>query len=269
MTTLCSLAEYKVYTSTTDNSQDALITSLLDISTTQIQNYCDRIFLEDTYIEWLSLENCSNMVYPRQYPINKILYLGYPDTALTIINTSGTESYMIDISNNILTVSTNDLTEEEFDFTDTDFDTLTELAASIESAFADLTITVNSLVNQNSKFLKSASYSLEEGGEIEVIGAHSSSSKAEIDSNLVFLSGYDSDNIVAYKAGYAVIPEDLKNICAQVTQDALNVAIGAQNSNIKSESITNYSYSLADKIDFKSIVNGYSDALAAYKRINF
>lgn len=275
---LINLATYKTLTNTTDNTYDSLITTLLDVATVEIQNYCDRIFTEDTYTEWTHL-GCKSNYIPKQYPINKVLLVGSPNTALTIVN-SGTgisASYTIHINDDkLMTITTSSLVETEFDLTNAAYDTLTELGAAITVAFPNLVCTVGTDVSQISSLLKPHAYIIEAGEQIEVLGVDPSGYSALVEDNVVYIKGYGgfstssyADFVLVYKAGYSTIPSDLQMICANITQDALNVQTGEQNSSIKQESITNYSYTLGDTVDFRAIVQGYASGLNAYKQIRF
>ena len=275
---LIDLATYKILTNTTGTDNDALITILLDSATTEIQNYCDRIFAQDTYVDWVNV-GCNRNYIPNQYPVNKVLLFGAPDTALTITNggTTVASSYTLYIDDDaLLTITDSNLTETTFDLTDALYDTLTELGAAITVALSDLTCVIATDVSQKSSLLKPQSYGSEAGEVVKVIGVNPSTNQAVVEDNVIYFSGvcrYDSltyaDFVVAYKAGYATIPTDLQLICANITEDALNVQLGETNSDVKSESVTNYSYTLADTVNMKAIVVGYTQGLAAYKNIRF
>jgi antirestriction protein len=61
---------------------------------------------------------------------------------------------------------------------------------------------------------------------------------------------------------------DLQYIVCQVVQDMLIQSKGDQSTNMRSESIDNYSYTLQDNVNLQNLVRSkYCDALAKYKKV--
>lgn len=185
---------------------------------------------------------------------------------------------MVDISNAILTISEPDLTETSYDLTNASYDTLSELETVIESDYADLAVTVyTDKINQTSQFLYPRAYQIEEGGAIDITGAQTSGANITVTGDTFYINGSNwygyycdlAKYVIAYKAGYTTIPTDLQLVCANSVNDALGVQLGETSTNIKSEGVEHYNYTLGDTIDMRSIVNNYAASLAFYKRINF
>ena len=270
MSNLITYAAYKTYNNITDDTNQTLAESLITVASNQIELYCDRIFAEDTYIEEVKRLGCSHYVTPRQYPVNKILLTAEQSDAFTVKN-NGTISYTLSIKDSVLTITTEALTETTYDLTNASYDTLTELKAVIEAAFTDLSITIDSDVIQYSRFLLDQYQTIESSATVTIYGAKATDIDIKVENNQFNVG---SDCIVVYKAGYSTIPVDLQYVVARIVYDTVNVALAESgSSNLKSESITNYSYTLADNINLQTIISGYignyGSTLDAYRRINF
>jgi hypothetical protein len=263
---ILTYAQYKALNNITNDDNQAFITLLLDSVSLQIENYCNRTFAKADYIEQIIQDGCYNYFSPKQYPVNYIKFIGYPANALNITNTS-TDNLTLSIVNGILYIS-NDSTTNTYTLSTY---TLTTLSAAILGNYATLTITIDSDVNQSAKLLLNKTYCLDVGDIIDVVGvSNCSNTDVSIRNNMIY--GISS-GIIIYNAGYDPIPADLQLACSNITLDVTNVIIDSLNTNLKSMSVTNYSWTLQDNVDLKNIINSYIDkqssTLNYYKRISF
>lgn len=268
---LITYDQYKALTGVTDDTNQAIATSMIDVASAQIEQYCDRIFTAADYVEWIDGESCYfGNFSPRQYPINLIKLVGKEKTAIQLTSNAASQVYTIDISNNTLNITDESLVTETYDLTNASYDTLSELETAIESDFADIEVAVDTSVVQLSKLLKPSTYVLNLNETIDITGCERINAKVEVKYNLVY--GMDS-GLIVYNAGFTTIPIELQTVCANMVYDAVDVQTGTVNSNLKSESVTNYSYTIADNVDYNNIISGYisenASVLNYYKRISF
>jgi len=267
---LITLETFKTLKNITDTTNDALYTQLLSIATVQIENWCDRIFSAADYIEWIKTDNCNSVYVTKQYPIIRVKYLGSAYNAIKLTN-NDTLDYLLDITNSILTVNDETLTENTFDLTNVSSSTLTTLVSSMNAVYTDITAVIDSEASQTSKLLKPAVYTLLAGDTVDIVGSKVESYNITV-KNDGLIYGISS-GVIVYKAGYETIPLDLQLACANIVYDTADVLLNDKTGNYKSESITNYSYTLADGIKLQNIINGYintySDTLNYYKKVSF
>lgn len=262
---LITLSQYKSWTNTTTSDNDTLLTLLISACSNEVEAYCDRTFNAAQYIEWIKTQPCSNLYNVRQYPIQYIQFIGEAETAISLTNTDNV-SYNILIKDKNMYVTPDDtLTTAIYDLSNVATDTVTEVAGVLD-ALSNVSATVSSTVNQNAKLLKEYNYMLD--NSIDMIGAVKSESTAELIDDRTIRMDCGGTYCIVYYAGYTTIPDDLQKTVANIVRDALDVALGDVNSNIKSESETNYSYSLQDTVDFKAIVFNYRGALDVYRNIS-
>ncbi len=268
MQPLITLQEYRTLTNTTSGSDDSLISSLLSAASLQIEAFCNRPFWKDTYIQWImsdcsGWEFCGNKkrIYPENNPVIAILYHGVAQTALTVSN-SGTDSYTFNINDGNLFV-TNKLNYTSYDLNA--INTLANLATAVEDDYSDLNITVNANVTDDTILIKPHTYTIMANESVDMVGSEQSSGNSYIQNQYTII-GAGTFDVLAYLAGYDVIPEDLKRITANITRD-YNTVQTQNKQSLKSESITNYSYTLSDNINWYDIVNAYQMELSPYKNV--
>ena len=267
---LITLETFKTLKNITDTTNDALYTQLLSIATVQIENWCDRIFSAADYIEWIDVNSCNQVYITRQYPIIRVKYIGSDHEALKLTN-NDTIDYIFDITDTTLTINDETLSETTYDLSNAANDTLTELVSVMNTSYSNITVVIDSTVSQTSKLLKPGVYTLIAGDTIDIVGSKVESNNSKV-KNDGLIYGISS-GVIVYKAGYETIPLDLQLACANIVYDTADVLLNDKTGNYKSESITNYSYTLADGIKLQNIINGYintySDTLNYYKKVSF
>jgi translation elongation factor EF-Ts len=73
---------------------------------------------------------------------------------------------------------------------------------------------------------------------------------------------------IVYNAGYATadVPAALKQITSNIIKDCTKVVSGKLSTLMKSESLTNYSYTLSDSSTINEVVSNYSMELDFYRK---
>jgi len=267
---LITYAEYKTLTNTDPDNQ-TLIESFIDIAQEQIEAYCDRTFEAADYIEWIEADNaCINQYRPRQYPVNHVKWIGDSYESLSVYNNS-TSSFVVSIVDTNMYVTDELLNTDTYGLTNAASDTLTELVSLVEADNSTLEFTIDSTAQQLSKLLKPVNYSIDAAETKQIIGAKRTNAQFEIRNDTIY--GISS-GVIVYNAGYSTIPDDLKLVCANLVNDIYDIQFSKTvDKNLKSESVTNYSYTLQDGYDarnlIKEYIQDYSTTLNKYKRISF
>ena len=253
---IITTTDYASYTNTTlTPAQTAYINALIPVVQDQIEQYLDRKLDETTYLEWYKY---SRYIVLRQYPVTAIKYLGELDE---VAKFSNLDDYTYEITQTALKVTDNALTTTTVTFGGAIL-TLADIKTAIEAALPPLTLTISTGYNNLSYKL------LRVGTGAEVMGARRNDCQTKMieDENrtleILMDSAFqfwiqtdytcDTNVFVAYTAGYltADMPKALKMVAVNVIKDILDIQ-GLGNSNgvssvYKSQTITNYSYTLAD-----------------------
>lgn len=276
MKTLITLDQYKTLTNSAGvSTYDTLLNELISAASIEIENYCQRPFNQDLYIQWYDSNSCCNSLglycdscwdsyhnrlFPTALPVKSVVYYGSINNALAVTNNS-TTPYTFSIENNILTVTSN-LSSTEYSL-DTDF---VSLVNTLTSAYSVSIVTTTTSTN-NGLLLKPETYTALSGETVNLQGAIQVTGTAHIVGNEIHLDqAYD---VVAYIAGYKTIPQDLQMTTANIVRDMFNIQLQNLKGQYKSETITNYSYTLADNTNLYNIVNNYNGQLARYRTVVF
>jgi hypothetical protein len=281
---ILTLAEFKTLTNTTSAGNDAYITSLLPVVQDQIENYCDRLFTQQDYIEWYKY---SEIVLLKQYPVNNVKYIGYLTQFAGFTPLTG---YTYEITDTGIVI-TNDTTFTATTFLFTTYGTLLALKTAIEAAIPAITMTILSgYDNYNYRLLRT-------GTGYTVYGATRLDAMTYLDDNrsLKFITDYSAyflmsteidcnlDLMVIYNAGYGTVPNGLKFIACNIIKDILAIQVGTSVATgggvvsgiYKSESVDDYSYTLADPgnntsfntVNISQVVSKYYGDLDYYKKL--
>lgn len=271
---IITLAQYRTLTNTTAaDGFDAYITSLIPVVQNQIEDYCDRTFDDARYYQWFHYNGDRLIVLP-EYPVEQILYIGYPAKVATVSYTTG--AYNIEITKTGVTV-TNDADFHQDTYLFSVNNTLAKLKVEIEDDYGP-----NMLVTIESGYSSMNSLLLRTGSGLEWTAAvrldtntrlqDRSDRIVEFAYNTPFIMSYQNDYIfndelfVMWNAGYTstTMPKDLQMTCSMVIKDYLAISKKADLGLYKSESITNYSYTLGDMSLIKNLIENYAASLEGY-----
>ena len=288
---ILTLATYKSLTGTTSAVNDTLINSLIAPVQDQIEQYTDRKFDAADYFEWFPY---TSNLFVKQFPINYVKYLGY--SAYVAQFDSDDYNYQITPTGIVVTSS---VTFTSTTFLFATYANLTLLKTAIELALPAITLTIQAgYETMNYRLLKL-------GTGRQVYGAEKYDITTSVDnseSNFVQLQpgigdaypiawGIVNDRplLLVYNGGYAYadMPSGLQLIMANVIKEIVSsLTAGGSGSNssgsgitgiYKSESIGDYSYTLADggttvngsvigAADVAKFVSKFSDDLYVYKK---
>jgi len=273
---LLTLAEYKTLTNTTDGTYDAYITSLLPVVQSQVEEYCDRHFDKDIYNQWFFVDGELPWITLPEYPVTDLLFTGVPRNVATLTITG---NYNVEVKGDSVTV-TNLLNYNQDTYTFDSQPTLADLKTEIEDDYGpQISVSlVSGYETTLSKFLKQGNnldwyaavtediaIRLMDRSDRTVLVPYYSYTYCFVDPY-----AYYGNILLIWQAGYltADVPQDLKMICAMIIKDYISLAKNANLGLFKSESITNYSYTLGDIKEIKNILGNYSLQLEAYRKKN-
>lgn len=278
---LLTLQEYKDLTgNVTPTSFDSLIeNTFIPQAQSSIEQYLDRLFDPQTYYEWHPF---SHQIVLEQFPVNKVKFIG-TIRRVAVFSSTEAQAYNFEIT------SLNQTTEQLVDLTITDanlastsfsfatFSNMDTLKTAVEAAFPDITLTPDKgFTDLNFQLFRTGT------GE-EMFGAERADVITRIEDNRTILFshtfdfwfntggiGHNSPIYIVYEGGYetADVPKDLKNITAQIIKEEIGTIEKKISGLMKSEKITNYSYTLADVDSINQTILKYQNQLDKYRRIS-
>lgn len=272
-----TISEYKTYKQITDNSSDAIISAMIPYAQNIIEDYLDRNLIESTKYTWFDISDLSNNeIFLDDYPISRVIYVGLPSAALTITGQTENQSILI-TETGIFIYADPFAVPTEVSFTT--YPALADVKTAIETLVPALTVNINSPTNTPSKLLVPTQAS--NGSQIyyakkanigfQIIN-NRTIAMTNLDSfvsNCYGLNGLNNLVYIVYVAGYPIanVPQALKKVCMDMVSDLINVVGPQSNSNIKSESEGDYSYSLGDMSNLAGdIVSKYSKDLDGFRK---
>jgi hypothetical protein len=270
---IIDLATYRALTNTNaSDGLDAYITTLLPVVTSEICSYCDRTFENSRYYKWFNYSGDRLVVLP-EFPVNEIIYIGFPAKVATVSYPAG--NYNIEITKTGVTV-TNDATFAQNTYTFAVNTILSDLKTVIEAAYPAITLTIESGYDTMNSLLLRTGSGLEWTGAVRLdtnVRLQDRSDRVvEVSYNTPFIMSYQNDYVysdellVVWNAGYTAgnYPKDLQMVEAMIIKDYLALSKLKSGGILKSETITNYQYVLADQTMLADLVKKYSGILDGY-----
>jgi hypothetical protein len=275
---ILTLADYRTLTNTSAaDGFDAYITSLIPVVESEIEQYIDRTIDDTRYYQWFNYSGDRLITLP-EYPVNQILYIGYPAKVATIDYTTG--NYNVEITKTGVTI-TDDATFAQNTYTFAANTTLADLKTAIEADYGpNMSLTIETgYTTMNSLLLRTGS-GKEWTGAVRLdtnTRLHDRSDRViEFAYNTPFVMSYSNDYIfndellVVWNAGWTTttIPNELKMIWAMVIKDYLAQSKISAMGILRSQTITNYSETYMDVGVIKNILSGYAGLLDGYVKKN-
>lgn len=269
MSDLVTLADVNKYLGATETDTAAIARrkALITQISAAVEDWCDRSFHQATYRQWYD-GNGSRYLALRQYPVTRLYQVANNTQDMGRLAYTGTAPEAFASSDGAtLTLIDGDTPT---DLTLSDYSTVTALKAAIEGGNWTFTITSGADNYVPTKMRPFSQY-VESAGDVVDIEMPDESIDARVsDSSEWLIEGIfpqgRSNVFVWYRAGYASIPEDIKNAVIRMVVDAENMS--ERDNTLKSEKLGDYSYTAGD-IDPQSIVNTYASELRRYKRVEF
>ncbi len=273
---LTSLANIKGYLGISGTDDDDLLTRLINSSTFAIEAYCNRKFKSRAYTMERQDGNGQGIFYVKNYPIVSIERIATSTAGALQVQCTDTDAYSATVSiirsadplpaNTAMRLSIHGGTN----------DGDTDLAFSTYTTLTTLTAQINATTGWSATVI--GDYGKWASTELITIGASEALSIKTLEVPDTRLDTYSYDerdgsvrwstvegyrNIyIDYNGGYATIPEDLEQICIEVVSDVFGSR--GTNSNLKSEKIGDYSYTLGE---VKTAVSNKADQLSVWRQL--
>ena len=273
---MITLQEYKSYKNITTNDYDAMINTAIPYAQDIIEKYIDRNIIKSTKYEWVDIGNLSNTeLFLNDYPVTKVIYVGAPQSAFTITGITTNMTVVFDESG--VSIYDNPFTSPNV-FNYSNSTTLSLLKTNIETQIPTLTVNLSApgdtpsrLIVPEQAFNNSQVYYAKKINVSFIILDNRTIEISQLNDYLgsYNLGGYICNKLIyiVYEAGYDIanVPKALKNICINMVGDIVDV-LSKSSSNIKSQSVGDYSYTLFDINISGDIVNKYKNDLDVFRK---
>lgn len=281
---LTTLNRWKKYAGITDTKNDAFYQTLIDQACDAIERLCGRTFKSTTYRSWLDGDGEEWLLLPN-WPVLNVYGVAFNTEDVASVKFTGGQYATVAVSQDYVTLYSVDTsgTATETALAIADYKTITTLKAAID-AVSGWTCTIrsgqDSCLSALFKPFDSIDALSPEYGELYGAYDFAESKLADrsdrcIVTDIILPKG--SRNIfVWYKAGYTepadgsndgTMPAMLINIANALTSDLWTRT--QSNTDFKSESIGDYSYTRADGGTVDKMAAKYSDALSVFRRLVF
>ena len=264
---LISLSEYQTLMGVSSSVNDAVITNLITVASRQIEQLCDRKFWNDDYYEFMTCYS-DNVVFPRVNPVKQVYWFSTPDLYVQATDQNGATLTVSEDRVTYYSTATNTTSAYAL----SSFATTNALFSAISVDNASFSYKLGTKINTTtpSTLLVHNGYAMQAGIETDVYGAIIAGINFYLVDDKIHLAGgwhrQHARYWVRYNAGYNKIPQDLQQVCALITKDLLDVVLLKFDPKLKSQSITNYSYTV-NAIELYHIVKRYEGMLSHYNNV--
>jgi len=279
---LTTLTKLKAYLGVGDTDDDTLLENLIDRATAFCESYCDRKIRERDFYEWHDGTN-DRRIRVDNWPISRIYQVS--SGVANALSVSATDS--TDLSNSVSLVNdslllnrfASDGTESRsaFDLTNSSYNTTSKLATHITSATGWSGSSVENIPSRKLHTfagieVSATTYTLTYPSQDEKVH------RVEYDTGMVYLrtnphwpnDAFLVDNQVAirqsvlvyYQGGFTTTPDDVEQACIEVAASFYHKR--EHDSNVASESLGDYSYSLRPPQD---VLDSIHRILEPYKNV--
>ena len=273
---LVTLAKQKCYLGITDEDSDALLEALIERASGFLERYCNRKLKTRAYTREVYYGSGGPNLILDQYPATTISRVSIGRTnAFSVTNTTATNHATIEITSTALKYSADGAAATSLTFSDVANNTLTKLIGVINALAGTpwtATLLDSSLGARKSSdlLIRPGMYCLSPSlayGEIpndELTDYYLISPTEDRNYGVLYCpSGWTrgTEYFVDYTAGYAEAPVDLEDICIRLVVNRYNQS--KKDGSIKSESLGDYSYTMAD---MRSLPDDLKEAADLYRR---
>jgi len=270
---LTTLVNLKSYLSVTSSADDTLMEQCIDRATARMERYMGRNIMNRAYTQWYSGSGARS-VRLREYPVNSVqgVYTG-ATVALTVSSTVTTD-IRATVSINAEAIGTGAAGMSLSRQTLTGALTATTLAFSTYDDVTRLAVAINLLTG----FSATVGLNMQTAQMHPIVGDCLSSAVVLTGADVGVEYRYDSlegilhvqsepywsgshthyadarrpSLVVMYTAGYATVPDDIEEACLEVSKYLFQTR--KTNANLNSESLGDYSYTLADATKLSSMM---------------
>jgi hypothetical protein len=268
-TALTTLASVKRLMNITVSTYDTILTELINQVSARIERLTGRHFAAADYNEWIN-PNGEDWLVVRNWPIIRVNRVRYAPEQAIAATYSGPDieavvSVVYDDNGGsgqarLLSVAANG-TETSNTFSFATYPTLSTLVTAM-NAVSGWTVTQTSARDGMSVSLypQSGMDSLNTTGELYAVTEFDLIARVDQRRGMVqSVRGYGA-RLVSYRGGYETIPDDVMGVANQMVQAAY--LAGLTNPMLASESIPDYSYSLADRVQLNEYQQGILSSYA-------
>jgi len=266
LTTLASIKRALAITGTT---YDTLLTELINQVSARIERLTGRHFAAAEYNEWVCTDG-EHQFTIRNWPIVRVNRVRYcTDTAIRASYTGSDIEAVVSVyydddggsgTARLLTVAA-DGTETSNTFAFSTYKTLSTLATAM-NAISGWTVSLYaSRDGQSLSLWPSGGIDAKNTtGELYAVTEFDRVTKVDHRRGMVSVAGTSMNLLVSYRGGYEVIPDDVARVANEMTASSYHEI--SVNPMLASESIPDYSYSLANKTE---IASNHQTVLDAYR----
>ena len=270
-TAITDLPSLKRYLRITNTSDDRLLVELLDAATSRIQEFTQRTFVSDDFIEFQDGSGSSSL-YLDNYPVTAVRRLGWNrKNALLVTTTDATDlRATVEVSDTAIVVKRWKSVGVEAETTTLFADYLTTALMATQlttiagwTATADETVMCDELMRQGGTDATSgaqlyyidstdADYRVDEKtGRIDLTSSPTDTAWYPYDPNAMSFPRGSRNIYVDYTAGYtqATVPSALQEIAWELVSAAYHG--GQHDPSIASESLDGYSYSTRNAMELR------------------
>jgi hypothetical protein len=253
---LTTIANVKTFLGLSGTTYDTVLTMIVAGTDLAISNYCDRTFEINDFIE--NVNALDNRIILKNRPIDTIYYAGYGTENAIEVKYTGTGLASVQIETTRVRLFEN-LVATEYLYSS--YATLSTLATAMNGK-ANFTVTLSE--EGLSKTLWEASMSLENDETVYLQKPGSHACLTQIYDGF-YVSDCQNNHKLIYRGGYSTIPADLVLIATKIASSVFQQRQTA--GTLKSESIGDYSYTIADSTaDADTVISSsFGQALKVYR----
>lgn len=297
---LTTLGDLKTYMNISATTYDSALTLMINAMTDRIERLAHHKFKARNYRHRVNGRN-SNILPLPEYPVISVNRLAYGNGDAIRVTYSGSAIRAnISVADSLCRLqtisSTGTTTTSDLDLTSTSYDTTSELATAISAVSGFTATTVQNIPSLDLHFMPGVSLKDGTFGRTASLTYPDRSDvqySLDVDTGVVMLQstplnqyifdGFTGQTIhsfatdygrngfmdrghrrflVEYRAGYETIPDDLAQVCRELVSEAFN--LGRKDPSVKSESLGDYSYTLADAVQ---ITDGQRQRIAQWSKL--
>ena len=274
---IINLATYKSLTGTAVNTDDTWLSAIIPSVCNLVESYCDRHFDVANYSKWISSGFCEEL-FLDEYPINKVNMIGSQVLVAKLTWDETLYDYAIEVRSDRITVTdTKTYGSPSYDHMYAANHTLQDLKIDIEDDY-DITVSIEAgYTTLNVQLLKSGNGQSWYGAKrtecnyrIQDFSLRIIQEEDVLSANFYSDVWFSNSIYLAYNAGYAYadMPTGLQLVTSNIVHDLLGLKNLGNKGALKSEQITNYSYTnwTPNDYDIKNIIHNYEWNLESWKK---
>ena len=252
---ITTLAAVKEYLGLTDTSKDALLVNLIVRVQDAVEKYCNRTFDATAYTEWMNGSGEADL-YVKQWPITALLRVAIGRRGAGSLTHSNSNAYSCVLQNNGTNFTAieylNDGTTNTATVAISGSTTISSLMGSVVGSVTSITNNTDATLGAmpSTELVEFYGFEMVDSNyQIEVYDKNINDFRVDLDQGILYRTiGWPrgTNNVyVSYTAGYSSIPGDLEQLAIDIIANVYRST--SINTSLKSESIGDYKYEVADQ----------------------